>query len=59
MKYDLKKVFIKEEVFVTRLFSLKSNELKKVPSVGQSSEVRGKGRNLFIRRDKVEQILGK
>ena len=51
--------FIQEEVFVMRVFSLESTEPKKVPSVGGSSEVRGKGRNVFIRRDKVEQILGK
>ena len=49
--------FIQEEVFVMRVFSLESTEPKKVPSVGGSSEVRGKGRNVFIRRDKVEQIL--
>ena len=50
--------FIQEEVFVIRVFSLESTEPKEVPSEGGTSHVRGKERNVFIRRDKVEQILG-
>ena len=48
--------FIKKEIFVMRVFSLKSTELKKVPSIGGSSKVKGKQRNGFIICDKVEQI---
>ena len=49
--------FIQEKDFAIRILSLKSTEPKKVPSVGGTSKDRGKERNVFIRRDKVEQIL--